>query len=121
MMLPIFRITVTVLLIFMGTVLRTAAQAPAGYASHEYFDTTARAHMAMEMQRRSRGQAVDRKKLSAEKRRLEFVQRVATFTSVWNTLMESGAKGVWNPKQAKAAREAFDRLVKADGWFETAK
>lgn len=117
---PIFRITVVALLIFMGTVLRMAAQSPAGYASREYFDTAARAHMVMEMQRRSHGKADDRKKLKAERLKLEFAERVAEFTNVWNTLMENGAKGVWNPKQAKAAREAFDRVVKSDGWLETA-
>ncbi len=119
--LRIFRITAAVLLISLGTALRTAAQSPAGYASPGYFDTTAGAHMALEMQRRSHRQAGDRGKLRAEKRRLEFAERVAAFANAWNTLMENGAKGVWNPKQAKAARKAFDRLVKSDGWFEDAQ
>jgi hypothetical protein len=114
------RNTLLTLLIFVGIASQSAAQSPP-MPSRDYSDAPARAQIYLEMQRRQHHRAADRKLLNAEKRRLEFAERVVKFTDSYNALMENGRKGVWNPKQAKAARKAFERLVHSEAWLETSK
>jgi hypothetical protein len=35
--------------------------------------------------------------------------------------METKSKGKWDTKRAKAARKAFERLVRSQGWLEATK
>ncbi|MGE5646908.1 MAG: hypothetical protein ACM336_14065 [Acidobacteriota bacterium] len=72
----------------------------------------------MEMLHRELRRPDNRKQIAAEKRRLEFTGRVQKFAHLWNQLMEKGAKGTWDPKQAREARKAFESLVRSDGWLE---
>jgi uncharacterized protein (DUF2342 family) len=62
-----------------------------------------------------------RDRSASEKREREFVARLAEFAKAWNELIKLSEKGVWNPKQAKAAHQAFDRLVSSQGWIEGSK
>ncbi len=66
-----------------------------------------------------RGKARDR--TASEKREREFVARLAEFAKAWNELIKLSEKGVWNPKQAKLAHRAFERLISSQDWIETAK
>jgi hypothetical protein len=53
-----------------------------------------------------------------ENNQRELDGRLAEFANSWNKLMGLAEKGVWNAKQAKKTREAFERLIKAQGWIE---
>jgi len=114
------RNTLLALLIFVGTAAQLAAQIRE-MPSRDYSDANARAQIYLEMQRRERSRSAERKRLNAEKRKLEFAERVVKFTDSYNALMEDGKRGVWNPKRAKAARKAFERLVHSEAWLETSK
>jgi len=83
-------------------------------------DGLARTRQLVEMQV-AHPELADRKRLIAEKRKLEFSGRLTEFTNSWNSLMESKSHGKWNPKRAKAARKAFERLVRTPGWLEEPK
>lgn len=62
-----------------------------------------------------------RDRSTTEKREREFVARLAEFAKAWNDLIKLSEKGIWNPKQAKAAHQAFDRLVSSQAWIEGSK
>ncbi len=83
-------------------------------------DGLARTRQLVEMQV-AHPELADRKRVIAEKRKSEFSGRLTEFTNSWNSLMESKSHGKWNPKRAKAARKAFERLVRSQGWFEESK
>lgn len=98
-----------------------AAQSPMRPNPSAGFDNDrARANLMLEMERLHR-QPVDPGRLAAAKRQREFEACVVEFTKAWNALMVKGAQGVWSPKQAKAVRKAFTRLVQSEGWMEDAK
>jgi hypothetical protein len=82
-------------------------------------DPSAQSQLMMELTRRAHSQGLQKKRGLEEIRHREFSQRVVEFAGAWNDLIASGSKGVWNAKQARAARKAFERLVHTDGWIET--
>ncbi len=51
----------------------------------------------------------------------EFVERIEAFKAAWRALLNSSTNGLWNPKQAKAVRKAFERLVQSQAWVESAR
>ncbi len=108
-----FRYTVFTLLITVGAAAQMREMPFRGSP-----DPHAQSQVVMEMQRRELRKPNDRKRLNAEKRRLEFAERVQKFTESWNKLMADGAKGLWDPKQAKAARKAFESVLESEGWLE---
>jgi hypothetical protein len=61
-----------------------------------------------------------RDRTASEKREHEFVARFAAFAKAWNELIKLSEKGIWDPKQAKAPHQAFERLVGSQGWIEAA-
>jgi hypothetical protein len=74
-------------------------------------DGLERTRQLMQMQL-AHPQNADRRLINAEKRRIAFSGRLADFTKTWNSLMETKSSGKWDPKRAKAARKAFERLVR---------
>ena len=63
----------------------------------------------------------NRDKEIAQERTQFFNARLADFTKSWNKLMKLADNGVWNAKEAKKTRQAFERLVKTEGWIEESK
>ncbi len=58
---------------------------------------------------------------AAQWRQRELSGRLAAFAESWNKLIKGAENGVWNAKQAKKTREAFEHLVKSQGWIEEGK
>jgi hypothetical protein len=92
------------------------AQSPG--SSRAYSDDITPLHAIVEVERNASRPQVDRKAQAAQKRQLEFAQRVVEFTDTWNSLIQKCGKGTWSPKQAKAVRKAFERLLRTEGWME---
>jgi hypothetical protein len=90
-----------------------AAQSPARPANTENRSASLNDNVAEPEKARDRS--------ASEKREREFIARLAEFAKAWNELIKLSEKGVWNPKQAKAAHQAFDRLVSSQAWFEGSK
>jgi hypothetical protein len=59
--------------------------------------------------------------LKAQEADRDFVDRVAKFATAWTALMELRNTGVWNIKQARRTRKAFERLVHSRAWVEGSK
>jgi hypothetical protein len=59
--------------------------------------------------------------LKAQEADRDFVDRLAKFAVVWNTLMKERDTGVWNIKRARQTRKAFERLVHSRAWVEGSK
>ncbi len=57
-------------------------------------------------------------KAAVEKRQREFTVLLADFAGSWNKLMKLADRGGWNAKEAKKTRQAFERLVRSEGWIE---
>lgn len=62
-----------------------------------------------------KGAAVD------ESRQRELLKRLTDFAESWNKLMTNAGKGVWNAKEARKTREAFERLIRSGAWVEDGK
>ncbi len=54
----------------------------------------------------------------AEHQQRELSERLAEFAGSWNKLMKGAENGVWNAKEAKKTRQAFERLTHTPGWIE---
>jgi len=47
-----------------------------------------------------------------------FRKALADFVSSWNELLKTCGPGKWNAKRARAARKAFERLIRSKAWIE---
>ena len=92
------------------------AQSPG--LARSYADDLAAMHTLVDVERNAAHHQDGAKTEAVQKRQLEFAQRLEEFTNTWNALVHNCDKGVWNPKQAKAVRKAFERLTRTEGWME---
>ncbi len=65
--------------------------------------------------------SVKKEAAADERRQNELYGKLSEFAESWNRLMQLAQKGVWNAKQAKKTREAFERLVRSNAWTEDTK
>ncbi len=77
---------------------------------------------SLSMLERNATEAPERARASAkadsQKRQRDFNARLFDFANAWNRLVKTSDKGGWNAKEAKKTREAFERLVRSEGWIE---
>ncbi len=61
---------------------------------------------------------MDNETRAAKNNQRELDGRLAEFANSWNKLMTLAEKGIWNARQAKKTRQAFERLIRSQGWVE---
>ncbi len=106
------------LILAAGLTLPAVAQAPV------VTNPEARSRALQAVEQGSSGEAVRRDKAAravAENRQREFAARLSDFADSWNRLIQQANKGGWSAKEARKTREAFERLVRSEGWIEGAE
>jgi hypothetical protein len=94
-----------------------AAQSPASRIS----GTEGRSQALRALEQESVHKVSSQESVTAANRQQELTIRLADFANSWNKLIQNAQKGVWNAKEAKKTRKAFERLIHSEGWIEDMK
>ncbi len=101
-----------------AVVFPAAAQRPGAPDSQTIVDRSRALHV---LEQEASRQPHNKEDAAVQWRQHELTGRLAAFAESWNKLIKGAENGVWNAKQAKKTRQAFERLVKAQGWIEDGK